>query len=116
MGLPSSALLVAVIVVGLALLAFLQIAGESLRGLQEFRLASLFSGGQAGGLVSNLIFLGLLSLAIVVGRLTLMSTLLLNLTAMAIVLPWADRPGAYGTGSSADRLGVGLARWSVEGA
>ena len=89
LGLPSSRLLAGIIVVGLALLALLQIAGESLRGLQEIRLASLFSGGQTGGLVSNLIFLGLLSGAIVAFQLTLTSTLVLNLTAMAMVLPWA---------------------------
>jgi O-antigen/teichoic acid export membrane protein len=50
-------LLISLTVVALAALAWQQLAGEMLRGWNDLRLASLFSGGVAGGPLSNLVFL-----------------------------------------------------------
>jgi O-antigen/teichoic acid export membrane protein len=54
-GFSSPVVLAALMVVGVLALAGQQIAAELLRGWHELRLASLFSGGQSGGLVSNLL-------------------------------------------------------------
>ena len=58
-------LLVVLAAAGVVALAWQQIAAESLRGWNELRLASLFSGGQGGGPLSNLLFV--LGLAIGAG-------------------------------------------------
>lgn len=57
-----SAWLVALIVAGVALLAWQQLAAELTRGFGELPIASLFSGGQTGGPLSNLLFVALLAL------------------------------------------------------
>lgn len=49
-------LLVALTMITLVALAWQQLAGDALRGLNNLRLASLFSGGIAGGPVSTLLF------------------------------------------------------------
>jgi O-antigen/teichoic acid export membrane protein len=51
------ALLIVLTAVGVIALSGQQIAAESLRGYHDLRLASLFSGGQTGGPISNLLFL-----------------------------------------------------------
>ncbi len=55
--LPEPGLLISLTVIALAALAWQQLAGEILRGWNDLRLASLFSGGVAGGPISNLFFL-----------------------------------------------------------
>lgn len=49
----------ALLAVGMILLAWQQLTAELLRGFGDLRLASLFSGGQTGGPVSNLVFLAI---------------------------------------------------------
>ncbi|HMC12382.1 MAG TPA: lipopolysaccharide biosynthesis protein [Pirellulaceae bacterium] len=51
------AALLALVAVGIAVLAWQQLGAELLRAFGDLRLASLFSGGQTGGPVSNLLFL-----------------------------------------------------------
>ena len=48
---------------GMMLLAWQQVTAESLRGYGELGRASLYSGGQTGGPVSNLLFLALFGLS-----------------------------------------------------
>ena len=81
--------LVPMLVASLMLLALLQFVAEACRSLQELKLASLLSGGQTGGLASNLLFLTLIAGAIVVARPGLRTAIALNLAAMAITLPVA---------------------------
>src|SRR5204863_3188496 len=50
------AALLALVAVGIAVLAWQQLGAELLRAFGDLRLASLFSGGQTGGPVSNLLF------------------------------------------------------------
>jgi O-antigen/teichoic acid export membrane protein len=81
--------LVPMLVASLMLLALLQFVAEACRSLQELKLASLLSGGQTGGLLSNLLFLTLIAGAVVVARPGLRTAIALNLAAMAITLPVA---------------------------
>lgn len=81
--------LVPMIVASLMLLALLQFVAEACRSLQELKLASLLSGGQTGGLLSNLLFLTLIAAAMVVARPGLRTAIALNLAAMAVTLPVA---------------------------
>lgn len=76
-------------VTSLVLLAVLQLTAEACRSLHELRLASLFSGGQTGGLLSNIVLLILIAAAMVVGRPSLFAAIVLNLLAMGISLPLA---------------------------
>ena len=81
--LPTSAELAVIVAISLGLLAVLQLAAESLRSLHELRIASLLSGGQTGGLLSNLLFLG--AIALTAGTmLSLESALTLNLLTMLV--------------------------------
>ncbi len=89
LGLPSVPALVPMMVAGLVLLALLQLVAEACRSLHELRLASLFSGGQTGGLLSNVLFLTLIAAALVVGKPSFSAAVALNLAAMAITLPLA---------------------------
>ena len=73
----------------MVLLAFLQLIAEACRSIHEIRLASLFSGGQTGGLLSNLLFLVLVAAGTVMMRPSLWTALALNLVAMAVSLPVA---------------------------
>lgn len=88
--LPADRTLACVVAASLVGLALLQVTSESLRGFHDLRWASLLSGGQTGGLSSNLLFLvflgGLWSLA--PARFSLSAALLLNLASMVLVLPW----------------------------
>ena len=81
--------LVPMIVASLMLLALLQFVAEACRSLQELKLASLLSGGQTGGLLSNLLFLTSIAAAMVVARPGLRTAIALNLAAMAVTLPLA---------------------------
>lgn len=81
--------IVPLMVLWLVLLAVLQLLAEGCRGLQEMRLASLFSGGQTGGLLSNLLFLLLIVPAILLGKPSLYTAIALNLVAMGVCLPLA---------------------------
>jgi len=76
-------------VTSLVLLAVLQLLAEACRSLHELRLASLFSGGQTGGLLSNVFFVLLVAAAMVVGKPSLRAAIALNLVAMSITLPLA---------------------------
>lgn len=88
-GLPDVPAIVPMVAVGVVLLALSQLTGEAFRSLHELRLASLFTGGQAGGLLSSLVFLLLVAAAIVVARPSFLTALTLNLVAMAVSLPLA---------------------------
>jgi len=71
--------------VGVALLAFLHLAAESLRGFHELRLASLFDARSNGPLL-NLAFLTLLLAVAFVGTLSLSATLSLYVLSLGGVL------------------------------
>jgi O-antigen/teichoic acid export membrane protein len=62
---PSSnlAALLALVAIGIIFLAWQQLGAELLRAYGNLRLASFFSGGQTGGPVSNVVFLGGLAAA-----------------------------------------------------
>ena len=89
LGLPDVPRLVPMVVTGLVLLTVLQLVAEACRGLHELRLASLFSGGQSGGLLSNLLLLTLLAGAMVFGQPSISLAVILNLLAMGISVPAA---------------------------
>ncbi len=75
---------------GVILLALQQLAAESLRGLHELRLASVLSGGQFGGPITNLLFLAGLVVAtqlVSVDHLTLHIALGLFIAALAFTAP-----------------------------
>ena len=78
----------AVVGLGVLALAWQQLAAESLRGWQDLRLASLFSGGQSGGPISNVLFLTALgAMAVLTQRLTAITTVGLSVAAVWITLP-----------------------------
>ncbi len=72
---------------GIALLAWQMVAAESLRGYQEIRLASLFSGGLAGGPLSSLLLLMGVALLALLGHLTLARVLTSYVVAIGLTLP-----------------------------
>ena len=88
-GVTLTAGLAPMIVASLMLLAMLQFLGEACRSLQELRLATLLSGGQTGGLLSNVVFLTLIAGAMVTVRPALLTAVALNLAAMVVTLPVA---------------------------
>jgi O-antigen/teichoic acid export membrane protein len=53
--------LAAIVAVGIVALAWQQVAAEALRACGAVKLASIFSGGQAGGPISNVLFVGALA-------------------------------------------------------
>jgi O-antigen/teichoic acid export membrane protein len=89
LGLPAVPSIVPMVVAGLVLLAMLQLTAEACRSLHEFRLASLFSGGQTGGLLSNILFLMLIAAAMVLSKPSFSMAVKLNLMAMGVCLPMA---------------------------
>ena len=98
LGLPTVTGLVPMAVTSLVLLAVLQLIAEACRSLHEIRLASLFSGGQTGGLLSNLLFLLMIAAAVVLAKPSFATAVALNMTAMLVSLPaaiaglaWAGR-------------------------
>jgi len=72
---------------GVTLLAWQMVAAESLRGYQQVGLASLFSGGLAGGPISSFLLLVITAGMAVTGTLTLERVLLAYVGAIAITLP-----------------------------
>lgn len=72
---------------GVTLLAWQMVAAESLRGYQQVGLASLFSGGLAGGPISSFLLLLVTTGMAVSGTLTLERVLLAYVGAIAITLP-----------------------------
>jgi O-antigen/teichoic acid export membrane protein len=60
---PQFAVLLSLVGVGLVVLGWQQLGAELVRAYGDLRIASLFSGGQAGGPVSNLIFLAGMAIA-----------------------------------------------------
>jgi O-antigen/teichoic acid export membrane protein len=98
LGLPSTTGLIPMAVTSLVLLALLQLIAEACRSLHEIRLASLLSGGQTGGLLSNLVFLLLIAAAVVLAKPSFSTAVALNMAAMLLSLPvavvglvWATR-------------------------
>ncbi|QDT73444.1 Polysaccharide biosynthesis protein [Lacipirellula limnantheis] len=90
---------------GVFVLAWQQIAAESLRGYGRLQSASLFSGGQTGGPVSNLLLLaGLSAVALTATRLDATVALALTVGSVAVTVPWSLRKAwqASRTGDSPD--------------
>ena len=103
LGLSEMPRLVPMVVTGLVLLTVLQLTAEACRGLHELRLASLFSGGQSGGLLSNVLLLILLAGAMVFGKPSISLAVVMNLLAMGISVPVA----IFGLSCAArDRLAI----------
>jgi O-antigen/teichoic acid export membrane protein len=95
--LPASPWLVPIVVASLVMLAALQLLAEGCRSLQEMRLATLFSGGQTGGLLSNILFLVLIAAAVGLSRPDFLTALVLNAVAMAVCVPAAVAGLAWAT-------------------
>lgn len=89
LGLPAFTGLVPLATTSLVLLAVLQLIAEACRSLHDMRLASLFSGGQTGGLLSNLLFLVMIAAAVVTVKPSFATAVTLNAVAMLITLPIA---------------------------
>ncbi len=89
LGFPLFAGLVPLAATTLVLLAGLQLLAEACRSLHDIRLASLLSGGQTGGLLSNLLFLLMLASAVVLGKPSFATAVTLNAIAMLFTLPVA---------------------------
>lgn len=90
---------------GVFVLAWQQIAAESLRGYGRLQSASLFSGGQTGGPVSNLLLLaGLSAVALTATRLDATVALAITVGSVAVTVPWSLRMAwqASRTGDSPD--------------
>src|SRR5689334_16549815 len=81
-------ILLVLIAAGILLLAWQQLGAELTRAHGELRLASLFSGGQAGGPVSNVLLLGgLIAVAVLGGQLTAISASTITVASIAITCP-----------------------------
>ena len=75
---------------GMMLLAWQQVTAESLRGYGELGRASLYSGGQSGGPVSNLLFLALFGLsAYCFTQIGLIWAVLIAVVSILLTLPFA---------------------------
>ena len=88
--LPVDPVVTLLVCAGVALLALQQLAAESLRGFHELRLASVLSGGQFGGPITNLLFLAGLFAAVRFipdSNLNLRITLGLFVVALAFTAP-----------------------------
>ena len=88
--LPVDPVVTMLVCAGVALLALQQLAAESLRGFHELRLASVLSGGQFGGPITNLLFLaGLFAVVQFIpdSNLNLRITLGLFVVALAFTAP-----------------------------
>ena len=84
------ALLIAVAGVGVIVLAWQQISAESLRGFGDLRSASLFSGGQTGGPISNLLLLiGLAATPFAAVKLDATWAVALTVGSIALTFPFA---------------------------
>ena len=76
--------------VGLCVLAWQQLTAEALRAWHKLHWASLFSGGQTGGPLSNLIFVTALVVAIaLIGHISAMLAVALLVASVTLTLPLA---------------------------
>ena len=83
-------LLIALTALGVLALAWQQVAAELLRGYGRLRLASLFSGGQTGGPISNLLLLiGISAAAFTTVKLDATLAVALAVGSVAITFPLA---------------------------
>jgi len=88
--LEQPAVVIALVVVALSALSWQQLASETLRGWNNLKLASLFSGGITGGPISTLLFLvGIGSASLAGIELTAASALALFAGSVAITVPFA---------------------------
>jgi O-antigen/teichoic acid export membrane protein len=78
-------LLVAVTVLALAALTWQRLASDALRGWHNLKLASLFSGGTAGGPVSTLLFLAALA-GVAAAKVPVTAAAVLGLMAISVSL------------------------------
>lgn len=86
----SPLMVIGVTAAGVFALAWQQIAAESLRGYGDVRLASLFSGGQNGGPLTNLLFLaGLVCVALSLQPVTTSTALTLLVGSIWLTTPLA---------------------------
>ncbi len=117
LNLPAEGSYVAIVVISVGLLALVQLSSDGLRSLHDMRLASLLSGGQSGGLLCNLVFLVVLAAVSLYGKLGLTGTLLVNIGALAAIVPFAllalavmsrRQFAAHDTATAGPRLGWGL--------
>lgn len=88
-GLPTETSFIMVVAASAGLIAVLQLTGESLRSFHELRFASLLSGGQTGGLLSNTLFVGLLLGWGVYATSSLQNALSLNVISLLVIVPLA---------------------------
>jgi O-antigen/teichoic acid export membrane protein len=88
-GLPTETSFIVLVAASVGGIAVLQLTGESLRSFHELRFASLLSGGQTGGLLSNTLFVGLLLGWGYYATATLHDALLLNVVSLAVIVPLA---------------------------
>jgi O-antigen/teichoic acid export membrane protein len=80
--------LLALVAVGTAILGWQQLGAELVRAYGDLRVASLFSGGQAGGPLSNLIFLaGICAGAVGLVRLDVNWTVALAVLSVGLTCP-----------------------------
>ncbi len=77
------ALLLVFVGIGIVLLSWQQLGAELLRAYGNLRVASFFSGGQTGGPVSNVVFLGGLAAAAMVAG-TVNSTLAMGISVASV--------------------------------
>jgi O-antigen/teichoic acid export membrane protein len=87
--LPHETSFMALVAASAGLIALLQLTAESMRGFHELRFASLLSGGQTGGLLSNTLFVCLLMGWGGLVSTTLVDALALNVMALLVIVPLA---------------------------
>src|SRR6185437_11351431 len=75
--------LLGLVAIGIAVLSWQQLGAELLRAYGNLRLASFFSGGQTGGPVSNLMFLGGLTAAAIASA-AVSSTLAIGIAVASV--------------------------------
>lgn len=112
-------LLVAVTVLALAALTWQHLASDTLRGWHNLKLASLFSGGTAGGPVSTLLFLvGIAGLAAAKVPVTAAAVLGLMAISVSLTVPfalWSVWRMTHRNSAHSNRGAVAVALSAVEG-
>jgi O-antigen/teichoic acid export membrane protein len=82
--------LLALVAIGIIVLAWQQLGAELLRAYGNLRLASFFSGGQTGGPVSNILFLaGLAAAAVAVAGMDAALAVAIAVTSVCVTCPLA---------------------------
>jgi O-antigen/teichoic acid export membrane protein len=87
--LPKDQSFILLVAASTGLIALLQLTAESLRSFHELRFASLLSGGQTGGLLSNTLFVGLLLGWGLYATASLQDALSLNVISLLVIVPFA---------------------------